>query len=118
MGAEVDSFNFAQTKVLEQIAMGTPLPATLDAIVRLIEREAAGMLCSILLLEGAHLRHGAAPNLPPEYTRALDGSAIGPEEGSCGAAAYRGERVVVPDIATHPNWAPYRHLALPYGILA
>ncbi len=100
--------------------MGTPLPAVLDAIVRLVERQAEGLVCTVLLLdrEGGRLRHGAAPHLPAEYVRVLDGSSIGPEEGSCGAAAYRGERVVVEDISTHPYWEKYRSLAMPHGIRA
>jgi len=50
--------------------------------------------------------------------RAIDGLPIGPRHGSCGTAAYRRERVVVEDIATHDYWADYRHLALPFGLRA
>jgi PAS domain S-box-containing protein len=100
--------------------MGAPLPQLLDDIVRFIEAQSADMLCSIVLLDTEHgcIRSGAAPNLPPEYSRALDGAAVGPHAGSCGAAAFSGERIVVDDIATHPNWKDYRHLALPHGLRA
>ncbi|MGO9834167.1 MAG: GAF domain-containing protein [Polyangiaceae bacterium] len=120
MGESRDAFNAAQIRVLEQVATATPLSNVLEAIVRLIERQSDGMLCSILLLDDERqcLRHGAAPNIPPEYIRLLDGAAIGPDAGSCGAAAYRRERVVIEDIATHPNWTGYRDMALPYGLLA
>ena len=57
------------------------------------------------------LRHGAAPSVPAEYARALDGVAIGPEVGSCGAAAFRGSTWRSEDIATHPYWEKYRALA-------
>jgi PAS domain S-box-containing protein len=43
---------------------------------------------------------------------------IGPSAGSCGTAAYRGEPVVVEDIATDPLWADYRDLALPHSLCA
>ena len=33
------------------------------------------------------------PSLPTEYTRLLDGQPIGPKNGSCGTAAYLGQRV-------------------------
>jgi signal transduction histidine kinase/DNA-binding response OmpR family regulator len=120
MEGEASSFNAAQIAVLAEIARGAPLPATLEAIVRLIEDQSEGMLCSVLLLDDEHgcLRHGAAPNLPASYVAELDGSAIGPEAGSCGTAAYRRERVIVEDIATHPYWVNYRHLALPHGLSA
>jgi PAS domain S-box-containing protein len=49
---------------------------------------------------------------------ALDGQLIGPTAGSCGAAAYSGRRVIVSDIATHPNWTDYRVLALSHGLRA
>ncbi len=109
-----------QRAVLELIARGRPLGQTLEALARLIEAQSEGLLCSILLLdrEGLHLRHGAAPSLPDAYTRAIDGMAIGPAAGCCGTAAYRGEPVVVADIAADPLWADFRALALPHGLRA
>ena len=78
------------------------------------------MLCSILLLDadGIHLRHGAAPSLPPEYCDAIDGVTIGPNVGSCGTAAYRREPVIVEDTATDPLWTDFRVLALSHGLRA
>jgi len=115
-----EPFETSEREVLERIAGGAPLAAVLEEIVRLVEEQAPGMCCSILLLdrEQGCVRHGAAPNLPAEFSRALEGTPIGPEAGSCGTAAYRGERVVVEDIAVHPYWAAYRHLALPHGLRA
>jgi hypothetical protein len=51
------------------------LGASLDTLVRLIERVAPGMHASVLLLDddGVTLRHGAAPNLPEAYCRLIDG---------------------------------------------
>jgi two-component system cell cycle sensor histidine kinase PleC len=75
---------------------------------------------SVLLLdqESGTLRHCAAPNLPDEYVRLIDGQSIGPASGSCGTAAYTGEQVIVKDIATDPLWERYRDAALPYGLRA
>jgi len=94
--------------------------ASLDSLVRLIERVAPGMRGSVLLLDqdGVTLRHGAAPHLPEAYCRLIDGERIGPAAGSCGTAAYRGERVIVRDIATDPLWASYRAAAEPFGLAA
>jgi PAS domain S-box-containing protein len=64
------------------------------------------------------LRHGGAPSLPKAYTKAIDGVAIGPSVGSCGTAAYRGEQVIVEDIATDPLWVDYREAALPHSLCA
>lgn len=113
-------FEKGQREILEWVARGRPLADVLDTIVRLIEREADDVVCSILLVDAERrcVRHASSPNLPLEYSRRLDGAPIGPREGSCGAAAYLGERVVVDDIATHPNWESYRAIALQHGLRA
>ena len=64
------------------------------------------------------LRLGAAPSLAETYNRAIDGIKIGPAVGSCGTAAYKNERVIVPDIAIDPLWADYCELALSHGLRA
>jgi PAS domain S-box-containing protein len=109
-----------QKRVLEMIARDAPLAETLDALTRLIDGQSEEMLSSILLLDadGQHLRHGAAPHLPQEYTQAIDGAAIGPNVGSCGTAAYDRRAVYVEDIETDPLWQDYKQLALPHGLRA
>ena len=94
------------------------LREALDALILLIERVAPGTRGSVLLVDddGLTLRHGAAPHLPAEYSRAIDGLKASPIGGSCGTAVYRRERVIVRDIATDPLWAPYRILALSHGL--
>jgi PAS domain S-box-containing protein len=106
--------------VLELITTDTPLSLALDGVCKFVEQQFPGVLCSILLADaqGASLRHGAAPSLPAEYIKAIDGAKIAPNAGSCGTAAYRGEPVVVTDIATDPLWNDFRHLALPHNLRA
>ena len=106
-----------QAQILEMIATGAPLEATLDALARLVESQLSGIQCSVLLLdeEGRRLRHGAAPSLAPDYVKAIDGVEIGPNVGSCGAAAYRRQPVIVTDILADPLWADFRDLVKPYG---
>ncbi|MBI5006093.1 MAG: EAL domain-containing protein [Nitrosomonadales bacterium] len=107
-----------RSEVLEMLARGGDLGDILGAIVRQIEAEQAQALCSILLLDkdGKHLRVGAAPSLPDFYNDAIQGFEIGAGRGSCGHAAATGERIVVADIRTHPNWAPYRDIAAQAGL--
>ena len=100
------------------VAKGDPLAEILDSLCPLVEEQAGGVLASILLVDGDHLRHGGAPSLPKAYTDAIEGTVIGPSAGSCGTAAYRGEPVIVEDIATDPLWADYRDLALPHSLRA
>jgi GAF domain-containing protein len=102
------------------IAANAPLSQILDRLVKLIEAQAPDMLCSVLLLsdDGDHVRHGAAPSLPEDYVKAVDGSAIGPKHGSCGTAMYRGEPVVVTDIFSDPLWEDYQDIAAATGLRA
>ncbi len=106
--------------ILEMIARDALLEEILENLVRVVEAQFAGLLCSVLLLDedGQHARHGAAPNLPAAYSKAIDGLSIGPTAGSCGTAMYRREPVIVADILEDPLWEPYREAAEPYGFRA
>jgi signal transduction histidine kinase/PAS domain-containing protein len=109
-----------ESRILEMIVRDAPLEEILENLVRVVEAQFAGLLCSVLLLEedGQHARHGAAPSLPKPYSKAIDGLSIGPKAGSCGTAMYRREPVVVTDILQDPLWEPYRGVAEPYGLRA
>jgi PAS domain S-box-containing protein len=110
-----------QKTVLELLVHGAPLPDVLDALCEVIEGQSQDKLIATVLLvdeDGQHLRSVAGRRAPPAYAQAVDGVAIGPCVGSCGTAAYRGEQVVVSDIATDPLWANFRELALGHGLRA
>src|SRR5664279_2060489 len=107
-------------KILAMIRGQSPLRWTLDVLCAELEKQYPGMLCSILFLDsdGVTLRNGASPNLPAEYSAAVDGVKIGPCAGSCGTAIYRKCQVIVCDSATDPLWADCRQVALPHGLRA
>ncbi len=109
-----------QRVFFEHLLAGKSLSAVLDTLIRLVEAEMDGALCSILLLDaaGERLLHGAAPSLPEAYCRQVHGLAIGPTVGSCGTAAALDRIAIVSDIETHPAWAPFRELALAHGLRA
>ncbi len=106
--------------VLELLAQGAPLAELLEAIVHGVEQEHPSLLCSILLLDiaGAHLQTGAAPSLPDFFNAAIDGTEIGIGAGSCGTAAFTGQRVIVEDVQTHPYWASLREVTARAGLKA
>ena len=110
----------SEGRVLEAIARGGPLERLLSDLVLAIERLSHGMRGSVLLLDAdrLHLRHGAAPNLPLAYRRAIDGLRIGSAAGSCGTTAYTGKPVIVADIEKDARWRPFRQLALRHGLRA
>jgi formate hydrogenlyase transcriptional activator len=105
---------------LKMILLGAPLNEILTSVTRLIEAHSEGTLCSIFLVEedGLRLRYAGAPNLPEAYRAATDGVCIGPNVGSCGAAAYLRQPVFVSDILSHPNWASFGDVVLQSGLRA
>jgi len=113
--AELDSL------VAEQPGSGRDTEAALGKLLLAVENSVnRELLASVLLLspDGKHLRHGAAPSLPPAYCAAIDGIAIGPNAGSCGTVAYLGHAIFVTDIASNPLWTDFRDLALSHGLRA
>jgi PAS domain S-box-containing protein len=113
-----EGFRATQNKVLGMIAAGRPLADVLECLVRRIEEQSDRVRCSVLLLDGMRVRHGAAPSLPDAYVRAIDGLPIGPRSGSCGTAMFLGTRVIVTDVLTDPLWEDYRDLAQQHGLRA
>lgn len=107
-------------RVLEAMALRLPLGEVLHRLVITLEEASPETMGSVLLLDesGTHVLTGAAPSLPASFSAAIHGAPIGPAAGSCGTAAWRGELVVIPDIATDPLWADYKALALSHGLAA
>ncbi len=113
-----NTVNKIRNDILELIASSTNLTTILSKIVTSVEKELPDSICSILLLDesGKQLTVGAAPNLPKFYNDAIEGVNIGVGVGSCGHAAYTGQRTVVNDIQNHPYWSAWAPLALQAGL--
>jgi PAS domain S-box-containing protein len=96
------------------------LGQTINELLKGIEEIFPDMICSVLEVDDDQekLYHLAGPRLPKAYCDAVNGMAIGPKAGSCGAAAYHRSQVIVSDIETSPLWVDYKHLILPYGLKA
>ncbi len=105
----------------EQAMRSVPFKEILDGMLIAVEEHLNHEVkASVLLLneDGIHMDFGASPSLPASYNDAIDGIAIGPEVGSCGTSAYRGEPVIVSDIATDPLWKDFKDLALAHNLHA
>ncbi|WP_459851679.1 sensor histidine kinase [Dongia sp. agr-C8] len=112
-------FRAEERRILTGIAEDQPLSDTVAQVCSLAEAAMPEAICSVLLVTPENtMRTVAGPKLPPEYSAAIDGAIIGPKAGSCGTAAYRGERVVVEDIETDPLWEDYKQIALKHGLRA
>jgi len=111
----------SQRLVLERIANGAPLEEVLETMVKLIEEQAHGMRCAVLLsdIRQQRLSFAAAPSIPEEFKAGvapfLD---IAPAMAPCGTAAFLRKPVYAQDAATDPLLKGFRDIALRNGLRA
>ena len=103
-------------EILKMIAVGESVQDVCDEIIGLYEQCYDGLRCSILALHGDKLLHVSAPSLPKAYTDAVNGLQVGENRGSCGTAAYLGQRVLVEDITNDETWQAFKDIALACGL--
>ncbi len=98
----------AVNPLLGKLALGMERDSLNHEVIKLSERLFGKRQASILRLhpDTSTLHLEFAPHLPDFYNQAIEGIAIGPQIGSCGAAAFLKQTVVVSDIDHHVNWAP------------
>src|SRR6185295_541769 len=75
-----EAFMEGQRHVLEKIARRVALSEVLADLVRLVEEQEPGLLCSIHLVDSVTgtLRAGAGPSLPFDYMAAMHAARIQP----------------------------------------
>lgn len=96
----------------------TDIETVLNFYVLGIEKLFPQMKCSVLRVTGTRLNNWASPSLPEGYTSVIRDKEIGPHAGSCGAAAYLKQKVIVDDIAHHEVWAAHKEYALAFNLRA
>ena len=111
-----------QTKIIELISSGIPLKQILQFIVTSMEKQyqSIQMYASILLYDPVHniLRNMISTSLPTNFMKSHEQVHIGPEEGSCGTAAYLKRPIIVSDIEKDPLWKKYLNRIKPFGLKA
>jgi diguanylate cyclase (GGDEF)-like protein/PAS domain S-box-containing protein len=108
-----------QQLIMNSLADEIPITDIADQLCRRVEEIAPDVVSSLLHIDAGGLVHPlGGPSLPEDYSRALDGVAIGPDVGSCGSAAFYGEAVLAMDIDTDPRWQPYKTRPLEVGLRA
>jgi PAS domain S-box-containing protein len=103
----------SQRRVLERIASGAPLSEILDTLIRLIEDQAMGMRCAVLLVDslGQRLTFAAAPSIPEDFKARIEPLLrIAPDAGTCGAAAFLRKPVYTKDAETDPRWKGWHEI--------
>ncbi len=116
---ETKQLRSLQQLIMSALADEIPITDIADQLCRRVEEIAPDVVSSILHIDAGGLVHPlGGPSLPEDYSRALDGVAIGPGVGSCGSAAFFGEPVLAVDLDTDPRWQPYKTRPLEVGLRA
>ena len=103
---------------LSDISADVPLPSVLAHLCQGIEARIPAVRCCFMSYDSAThtLQHAAVSSLPESYCQAVNGLSVGPQSGTCGAAAYRGQSVFVGDLMTDPLWENFRSLAVEHQL--
>ncbi len=109
LGKEVLEMNALPEKTLEEI---------ISYYLQGFEKIYPGMLCSFIRLEKEKLFNVAAPSLPQPFIQAIDGSVVGQNTCSCGAAAKSKQKIIVSNIQSDERCRACAALATEAGIRA
>ena len=119
MVGPAESGTSLQHEILELIAGGASLSASMDRLCLRAEALLPDAVCSVIgASDDGTLYTIAGPSLPEDYCEAVRQCRVGPATGSCGTAMYRGAAVEVTDIANDPLWDGLRELPLALGLRA
>ncbi|WP_051231695.1 PAS domain S-box protein [Stutzerimonas azotifigens] len=115
---QYEMFAEHQRDILGMVTSDRSLTQTLEAICLMVQAQEPKALASVLLAaEGERLVTGAAPDLPADYSQAIDGLKIS-DARACAAAAFHRRLVVSEDLAQDPLWQDFRSLTLKHGLRA
>jgi PAS domain S-box-containing protein len=119
--SQAESLLAAEKRTLEMMANGASLSEVLNDLCASIDAHAYPVTSMVCLMDpdGKQLLPRAGPHVPAAFAAAITPWPIGPNNGSCGTAAYTKQRVIIPDISNDPRWPDEaRDLALNHGICA
>ncbi len=108
-----DSKLRGQNQVLEMLATGKSLKATLDVLIQTVESQLDHVRGSIFTLDssGKTFLTAAAPSLPEEVSNAFDGFEVKANVGSCGPAVTYNKTIIVENIQIDPKWDGFQSFA-------
>ncbi|MEN3275479.1 MAG: hypothetical protein V7631_1269 [Massilia sp.] len=128
-GLDFDGLKHILSEAVRGASWDVILQSLLDEACRLIGEEC---MAAVYLVDEAdaadaldepdgsirRLRMVATSGMPPAFAEALAHLPVGPDEASCGRAAYTGHVVVVEDVPAEPRLLPYLDLARAHAVRA
>ncbi len=110
---KADSLREGEQQVLEEIAAGHELQSVLRTVIKMLEMQLPGALCSILLLDEStsRLTVEAASPMPEDVRQRLSQILVIAGAPSFADAVATGRRRIVEDTDADPSWRELRQLA-------
>lgn len=99
--------------IFNLIGQHTDLTLILNAVSEWLESRISNALVTIMLCseqEQTLKLVSGKYHFSDQYCTAIDGLKIGPNQGTCGTAAFLRQLVISPDLMKDANWEPYRAL--------
>lgn len=111
-----------QSIINQMISSGMPLTKTLTFIINSLEDfcDSSNLYGSIMLYNPTANQLGktVSSSLPANFIKSLEPVEVSPYGGSCGAAAFLKQPVIVSDIENNPILEKYRNTAIVHGFRA
>ena len=105
-----------RNRVLEMVAENESIATILEEVVRLVEAQCPGALCSLLLLKDEMLTWATAPGFPTDALRLLKPFRVLRDTAGLAVAEVARGTVFWDDVRGCPFWADRAHLASQLGI--
>ena len=103
---KADAFREGEQQVLEEIASGNELESVLRTLIKMLEKQLPGALCSVMLLmeEEGKLVVAASSPMPAGVSERIAAVAVAAGGASFADAVATGRRRIVPDTAGDSSW--------------
>lgn len=118
--ARRETLRSGEVAILSALAEGAAIDEVLTRVVRLVEALFDGAHASLHRYDASSNRLvlSVAPSLPASLRDAASDIEPGPNQGSCGTAAFLGESVFVSDVQRDPRWEGIGEAVLAHGYRA
>ena len=103
-------------EILKMVARQKPIKDTLNVLAERMEDLLKGLRVCVLLLKEGQLFVKAAPSLPIEFIKEIDGIGVSIDGLPCSIVAATKKQVLIPNLHTNPFYVDCRDLAKQYSI--
>lgn len=110
-----------ENRILEMVARGHSLVASLEELCRLVESIDDGCRCAVFLADAdrSRIERGVGPNMPASFLENVVGRPLAIDSAPAAMACYLNEQVIAGDLPTETRWASdWTPMALGHGVQA